>query len=1005
MPDVFDLDRALRDGKTPQAINDYLAPLHGFDLNAARSDKVDEMELAKWLAAKDQPNADERTASYAERFKFQFENSTGMTERAGTWLQAHFPLPEIKIGQDGKLLSFGHPSYSDDPATMQWFDQATPDERIDYYKNMNTQAALENNPDVAAAMERGEDVSAFGAEFVRELLDPASLIAPAGVTIKGMAATSALWGAGYELLEQEYNNKERDFGKIGVAGAFGGLGGAALGKLTKEVPALVRRARQRPGGREHLNQLRQTQSELVDEYIGIMASRSGSNDPTLLSPTSVMAEARKNLGIDENTAADMTLYLDEAMDIPLSPQQAIDAQAAHSAARAGVTGTKTGNKYIDGVGAFIGSMGDKMQEIAPRTYGRLQTYMYNTNVRRKAAFDEVKPFLDDLNKMPKDRRQAMELALFNGDFADAESLMLPSMRNSFQQVRNTLKNQLDELRDSGIEVAEVQSYFPRMVRDHDAYNRAIGVESSSALQKAKSEYLSKINANRESPVTNFNDLTEIQKTDFMNLWVRGFKQDPAAQGLRSTRGREVARIQAEMQDQYLNANDSLVLYLTTTSQAIERAKLFKRAIGTIPEQAGLDESIGRMALADAVDGPAAEDVRRMVGALFGPGEKSPRQTVQFLRNMGYLTTLANPYSAAINMADVGVAKYLGGTDVVPTAMAALAGRSKITLEDLGLGDYITEQLSDLAFDQSKLAKFLGKALEISQFQRFDRLGKETIMNSVVKTHTNAVRTGRGKLYDQFEDKWKRVYGEEDFQILKNDLMRGDITDMVKLHSYNVVSEGQPTSALQMPEVYSTNPNGRFMYALKSFGLRQLNRIYTDARELANKGKKKEAAMKVGAFATFVIGAGASMDMMRDMMVGKAVDINDVPDYFAEGVLRQMFTSVYALEKASSGNVTDLIANAIAPPVTWVNDAGKDMFNFALGTENYVPKFPKNAPLIGKFYDLYVAGGLERANERLTANDPKQGADVLSEVRARGPSRYQEPSLTPGPAAIRDLLQR
>lgn len=67
-----------------------------------------------------------------------------------------------------------------------------------------------------------------------------------------------------------------------------------------------------------------------------------------------------------------------------------------------------------------------------------------------------------------------------------------------------------------------------------------------------------------------------------------------------------------------------------------------------------------------------------------------------------------------------------------------------------------------------------------------------------------------------------------------------------MYLFNELAEIQPITLSEMPERYLKHPNGRIMYALKSFTLKQIDVLRKNIVQEWNKGNKIKA-VKAGTF--------------------------------------------------------------------------------------------------------------------------------------------------------------
>jgi hypothetical protein len=190
-------------------------------------------------------------------------------------------------------------------------------------------------------------------------------------------------------------------------------------------------------------------------------------------------------------------------------------------------------------------------------------------------------------------------------------------------------------------------------------------------------------------------------------------------------------------------------------------------------------------------------------ARFIQGELSPSQLIRTIREFGYATTIANPLSALVQLGDLAVSAVVNG---LRNTIASMFGKKIATLKDIGLEDYIIQEL-----EQS--GRTLEKLFRISGFKRIDRLGKEVFINSAFRKWNKLTQSEGGA--QSFRNKWGKFYGDETENIIA-DLRAGNVTENVKFHLFNELSGIQPISLLEVPEAYLRNPQWAYLLYAEVF---------------------------------------------------------------------------------------------------------------------------------------------------------------------------------------------
>jgi hypothetical protein len=112
---------------------------------------------------------------------------------------------------------------------------------------------------------------------------------------------------------------------------------------------------------------------------------------------------------------------------------------------------------------------------------------------------------------------------------------------------------------------------------------------------------------------------------------------------------------------------------------------------------------------------------------------------------------------------------------------------------------------------------------------------------------------------------------------------------------------------------------------------------------------------------------ATVQETKNWMQGRSFDITRVPDNFTNYLLATAMTSRYSVDKnLKSGDAIGLMLESVAPPISALQQAGKDIFSVIKSTtsgEEIDPKVVKSIPGIGRWYYNMFLGGAEEFLER------------------------------------------
>lgn len=950
MPE-FNVQAALDAGYSEDEIARFLAQQSNFDVDSAVSAGYSPTDIISELQTEEPAKP---KLSRKQEWDYVWDATPTMTERAATWLQSRMPLPGIEVGLDGVRLTDPVPGGFDSEEQRTAFYNASSDARLEFLKQRRQQQVLQENPEAAQLLQQGEEIDNGWAAFTREMMDPASLIAPAGTGLRGMAMSGALFGASYDIVRQNYEQQsEFTPGTTLLSAAAGGVLSPLAGKLAKEAPELVRVLRGKPT-RRSIQKAEDTLVDFEEEFTRLMAREADeTTDPAIIAQ-----RARENLELPDEDYYTALTRTDREAALPTSPAAARQALEVHEELANGVLGMYKPMGMTD---QFLGNISTRVRMIDEGVFGRLRDTEFAIHKGTHDRVVRASPFIDDLRKLPRSEQNTIARHLANGDFDAAEGIIKGSFGDTgvknFETVRGLLDEVYDDLADAGVPINKIDNYYPRQMKDLKGFYNSIGREAQEDYQKQLALY-----AKRKG----FTDKTlpNWEKANFTNMYLRGRVVDPAGRVMGHAKARTVSKVTEGTQPFYHDPTDALTLYLIQATKTAEKYRFFGKNKTLKNGVLDVEDSVGALVADRNLSQDAISDLRELLSSRWIAGEVSPHETLQKIRNIGYLSTLANPFSAAIQVADLGLAKFATRGDILPAMFKSLTGRTDVNLDDLGLGNLLVEELNSAATSVGNYAKVLNWGMKWGGFQKMDRFGKNTIIQAALKADQKAAQRG-GKSLQQFRKKWQGVYGDEAESLIA-DLKDGVVSDNVKLHLWNRLSDVQPISLSEMPKKYLDAPNGRLFYSLKSFGLKQLDLLRREVGHRYAAGDKRGAAKAATAYMAYVIPTGLAVNEIRELMQGREVLPEDIPDQAIDQLLRLAFMSQYSLEKIGTGGLVDSVSNIVAPPMNVFEDGARDAYtiirSWAEGDDIENIRSPRNIPVIGKAIYNLLLGGNERANE-------------------------------------------
>lgn len=337
---------------------------------------------------------------------------------------------------------------------------------------------------------------------------------------------------------------------------------------------------------------------------------------------------------------------------------------------------------------------------------------------------------------------------------------------------------------------------------------------------------------------------------------------------------------------------------------------------------------------------AADDLMR---SFVVRGIQAPNNWLANMRKAAYMGTIGNPYSAILNFGDTANTVVNFGADNTALAIKEYFKRGGYTfgVKDVGLlqqatGEFIREGSKGW---QRRFDKLSDVTFQSSGFRGADRAGKSL-------TLTTAVKRGQQKVLDgSLDTEYAWLFNRNEMARLKSDLINSRRTQRVKEFAAAELGKLQPSDMAQMPKWYIDHPNGRLLYMLRTFGIKQLQQIDRLVVEQAKQGNRKEAIKNALAYVTIVGGGNSLLNELRQPLKGGEIGEEGryldfaggrALEYFVDfhlGIASLNSQSTYTIEKAIEGNPKSFIGGFMPVPLDMVEDVSSDFFPLLVGEKD------------------------------------------------------------------------
>ena len=535
------------------------------------------------------------------------------------------------------------------------------------------------------------------------------------------------------------------------------------------------------------------------------------------------------------------------------------------------------------------------------------------------------------------------------------------------RLRNTARREARNKGNEEIkELGHLGAYTPIKVKDLGR------VEDSFKLDTIKNaEYQKMLEARAKQLDTNIDNLKPSDRIEVLER-LRAKEYNPAAGS--SKHRTHLGLTRKELKKDYMDIGAATTKYIKESHQEIHRYNLFGKYLDEDNMVGTIDKFVGAKMRSNQTH--LIELLKHRY--LWGP--RSTHKALQAIKNTGYLTLLAHPVNAARQLGDLALGAYENGLINSVRGLYDSMLRRGMSPREEGMVTNMAHELTEATFGR----KTLDWGMKWSGFSYVDALGKGALMNGTIRKISKDVRSIKG--VEAIRTKWGAAFGEDTSKLIddfrkfnKGEKFHNkytgetdDFSPLMKELAFAQVSKFQPISMLEMPKMWLKSPNGRFLYMLQSFTMKQVNVWRQDVfKELFTKGGNKvkgtQAALRLASF--FTLG-NMGVDKINDLILGKDRDLEQL---FILNLYRNIgLINKYDMDRFGSGgygiggggfvgNVMTTFGPPLDPLIDGVGTAMGIAVNMGAGrhwSENQKwDQFSNIVPIIGKIVGAwgYKAG--------------------------------------------------
>lgn len=872
-------------------------------------------------------------------------------------------------------------------------------------KELAAREAYEVTADVLDIAGEDETMKAT-ATILSEVADP--LLIPTVIASGGGTVPLLLAGTGYGLATEgsrQMIQDEIDVERLAESALYGGLFTAAFAPLQtaglayktavrtplkglekggKRVLNIVNNTRATKGSTATANKIAEKLQERTAYHLFNTKQANGKG----VTNKQAVALAEKDLSLNAKNKIDVLKYASkDKRPSYLSKENAAKIMANLDNPAASTT--KIGKAW-DYIGAPISQA---IRNVDQRLAGAVRNHDMKTSIALANSMKEAEGFNNLMRKAFKTKDSAlkskyyeMELALNNGQTLKASNIAKKyfgdlkfktksgkelNLADEMRNINKLLDNIHTRANKAGIKMAYLTNYMPRYVKDLDGLRQAVGKKTNSVIDEALATEAKK------RGLGHWSELDDEVAADIITQAIT--RKTPPSGKKRLESARTIRTIPQHLQKYYHDTPTALQLYINKAEREIAKHEFFGKSVaynkaGKIELDESIENSLGKHVLdmkkrGKELTNEQENDLRLLLKARFEAADKAMGKTMASVRDLQYAALLGQFDSALIQLGDIGSSLYLNGVMNTAKALATGNKRAKITADDLGLVNQVSAELNNL----NGMTKFLDFALTYSGFRKIDKLGKDTFIKAAWRKNTKLARTNPDAIAKKYGD----VFENETADLIA-DLQAGRMTDNTKLLMWNELADVQPIALSEMPQAYLKMTNGRILYSLKSFGLKQLNLIRQNIVKRGQRGDVTGAFEEALKYSLLVgMGNGSVENARKFLLSGFDEDaIRDIDDVTYESLAKIFFLSKYSRDKyLSKGQYGTFVAELFTPAAPSVIDTlGAAMNNVLFEQENDTEAFNKAMkviPVAGKSYYYLMGGGAEKIIEQVEREEREE----------------------------------
>lgn len=873
--------------------------------------------------------------SAMRQFMYGFDESGNDVTNLGAYLDQYIPMGNLQ-------LSISDPYISADEVYGEGYVASEPAQRREMQARARERMLLEEYGE-GFQPDQGGVARTLGS-VAKAVATPTTLI-PVGQTIKGATAIGAGLGATYSATEQLAQTGEIDPAEMVLPTAVGGVGAGALTALFKGI---------RTGSQKMAEK---SSRDLVTKVQANTLKKQSEG----LSRQQAFEEAISEAGVTKGELTRAYKLTGTKVRVAETAKKASDELDAMLSSDSAVS-----RLLVPSLDKYLGTLSTRIKNISEPVFGAVRKFEYKTHVKTSKALRETEEFTKKMRRLDDGVKNPLARMLFNGNFKAARGILKANAPDLLQEFDNavipTIRAIGSDLQGAGYKNIDLGvDYFPRLVKDLEGLRKSFGQESRGAIDEAVLGF-AKAKGIEVKNVPIEDIYKRLDPADLDKVVEKVIRNEPVYLADGSLLPyRKIDKLRADQLKFYASPEEALQMYIRRSVHDTAKRNLFGRQMeGEANTEASIQRYVADEIKAGNIKADQQQEMVNLLNARFVGGEEPLGTVANFLRDTGYAGTIANPLTAIVQLGDLAQSATFNG---LRNTIASMFGKKNMRVIDLGV-----EQASADLLSPRKTANALNWLFRKTGFTRLDQLAKETTINASLNKFTKGLSSKNTKVREktlaELRKKYAGAYGDE-FDALVDDLANGNISENTKLLAFHELSDFQPISLSEMPEGYLRAKNGRLLYMLKSFTLKQYDIVRRNIYQEAKAGNLKTAARNAAVLAGYLSVANMGIQNVRDMLLGREVRVEDIPSKAWWSLVGVYGGNKYLVDRYFSQGKVKEGAIELLVPATPIIDSIFDITADAFGEDDIeVMKYLRPVPGVGPFLYSWFGGGAERYNDRL-----------------------------------------